>query len=447
MTRARVLRAVRFAALLLPAVAPAACGETLDSLGNDEAAVAQGGAAGEPPSGAGGAPAEGGAAGQTPTTGGEGGTGGEGEPEPPLGGIGVTPEEISQRINDVYDQLFHGDPTNESVMRWTENDTEAYILDINFNDVGLDGLGYGLYASATLARREDFDALLAFVQNKMWIRTGAFTGYLSSGCTAELVCDTDATSPDASSLVVTALLLASKRWASDGGDIYLELARQLLAAMIDREPDPNGVVTDMFDATADLVVLAPVTGSAQITSPGYVMPAFYDTWSRFDPDRAARWTAIADASRNYLAAAAHSQTGLFPWKSEFTGEPLGGTDGQFNFETCRAYLHLALDYSWNRADPSQPEEAERALAFFNDQGVDNVFLVYELNGTPVGSGQSTATAAMVASLGLIAPLDSSRPFMQWLWDTPTPTGMYRYYDGMLYLLSLLALGGELEPIR
>jgi len=449
MTRARVLRAVRFAALLLPAVLPAACGDTLDSLGSDEAAVAQGGAAGDNSS-EGGTPGEGGVAGEPTVLGGEGGMAGVGEPEPPLGGIGVTPEEIDQRINDVYDQLFHGDPNNESVMRWIENDTEAYILDINENDVGLDGMGYGLYASAALARHEDFDALLAFVQNKMWIRTGASAGYLSIKCNADLSCEMDSTSPDSSSYVATALLLASKRWATDGGDVYLDLARELLAAMIDREPDPNGVVTDMFDATANLVVLAPETGSAMITSSGYVMPAFYETWSRFDPDRADRWTAITDASRDYLTVAAHPQTGLYPWQSEFSGERVDtDTYGAFTFESSRVFLHLALDYAWNGADPREVDEAERALAFFKTQGVNNIALRYTIEGNrlAVPAGTSPATTAMVASLGLIAPLEASRPFMQWLWDTPTPTGKYRYYDGMLYLLSLMALGGELQPIR
>jgi oligosaccharide reducing-end xylanase len=441
MTRARVLRAIRFAALLLPAVAPAACSETLDSLGSDEAAVAQGGAAGDDTSSAGGVPGDGGVAGEPPVS---GGTGGAEEGEPPLGGIGVTPEEISARINDVYDQLFHGDPANESVMRWIEGDTEAYILDINLGDIGLDGLGYGMYASATLARRDDFDALLAFVQNKMWIRSGAFTGYLSKQCQTDLTCTTEEASPDSNSFVVTALLLASRRWENDGGDVYLDLARELLAAMIDRDADPN--VTDMFDDTSNLVVLAPVAGSAMITSPGYVMPAFYETWSRFDPDRAARWNSITEASRDYLAVAAHQQTGLYPWQSEFSGEPLGAF-GDFNFETCRAYLHLSLDYSWNHADPRQLEEAERALAFFNSRGIEGIFLTHTLEGTPTSTDRSSATVAMVASLGLIAPLEAARPFMQWLWETPTPTGKYRYYDGMLYLLSLLALGGELEPIR
>ncbi len=445
MRRARVLRAVRLAALLLPAIAPAACGETLDSLGNDEAAVAQGGAAGEGTENVGGAP-EGGAAGMGGEPPVQGGAGGAEEVEPPLGGIGVTPDEISARINDVYDQLFHGDPATESVMRWIEGDTEAYVLDINLGDIGLDGLGYGMYVSATLGRRDDFDALLAFVQNKMWIRSGAFEGYLSKECQTDLTCTFDEASPDSSSFVATALLVASRRWKNDGGEVYLELALELLAAMIDREPDPNGVVTDMFDASSDLIVYAPVTGSAMITSPGYVMPAFYEAWARFDPERRARWTAITGASRDYLAAAAHPQTGLYPWQSDFSGEP-SGTFGFFNFETCRAYLHLALDYSWNGADPRELEEAERALAFFNSRGIDGIFLTHDLDGTPSSSDRSTATLAMIASLGLIAPLEDARPFMQWLWDTPTPTGKYRYYDGMLYLLSLLALGGELDPIR
>lgn len=452
MTRTRVLRAIKLAALLLPIAAPSACGETFDSLGREEEVISQGGSLS---TGRGGTAGRGGEGGTREGTGGgsagepnEAGAGGQGsEPapeQPPLVGIGISPEAIDERVNEVYDQLFHGDPSTESVMRWVEDDTEAYIFDIAEGDIGLDAFGYGLLASATLERRDDFDALLAFVRNKMRIRTGSYAGYLSRGCNLEFQCD-EGTSPDATAFVVTALLVASQRWAEAGGEKYLEFARELLGALVGRNSAPN--VTDMFDSRSNLVVYAPVGNNASITSPGYVMPAFYDAWARFDPERAERWHAISAASRDYLARAAHSETGLYPWKSDFNGKPLGGRDGQFNFETCRAFLHIALDYSWNQADQRQVDIAERALEFFNAQGVDNVYVAYELDGTRVGRDPSEAMKAMVAALGLVAPLESSRAYMEWLWEAPTPTGRYRYYDGMLYLLSLLALGGKLEPLN
>jgi oligosaccharide reducing-end xylanase len=50
-----------------------------------------------------------------------------------------------------------------------------------------------------------------------------------------------------------------------------------------------------------------------------------------------------------------------------------------------------------------------------------------------------STAAVAA---LAAGPEKGKPFVQALWDTPVPTGTWRYYDGMLYLLALLQVSGN-----
>jgi oligosaccharide reducing-end xylanase len=35
----------------------------------------------------------------------------------------------------------------------------------------------------------------------------------------------------------------------------------------------------------------------------------------------------------------------------------------------------------------------------------------------------------------------AKPFLSAFWKTPVPRGKWRYYDGMLYTLGLLALSG------
>jgi oligosaccharide reducing-end xylanase len=47
-----------------------------------------------------------------------------------------------------------------------------------------------------------------------------------------------------------------------------------------------------------------------------------------------------------------------------------------------------------------------------------------------------AVAAMAADPGI------GKPFVQALWDTPVPSGQWRYYDGMLYLLGFLHVSGN-----
>ena len=198
----------------------------------------------------------------------------------------------------------------------------------------------------------------------------------------------------------------------------------------------------MFDADTNLVVFGPELGVSGFTAPMYVMPAFYTTWARFDPAQATRWTAIAGASREFYQAAAHPVTGLVPRIAEFSGAALGN----FNVEACRTHLHIALDYYWNKA-PFQAEEAERVLDFFTSDSIESPVQRYELDGMHADENPSFVIMVMNGTLALAAPIEKARPFVQAVWNAETPTGTYRYYDGMLFLLSLLALGGELQPIE
>jgi oligosaccharide reducing-end xylanase len=48
----------------------------------------------------------------------------------------------------------------------------------------------------------------------------------------------------------------------------------------------------------------------------------------------------------------------------------------------------------------------------------------------------------VASLAATNP--RAKQFVEALWNTPVPTGQWRYYDGMLYLLAWLHCSGEFQ---
>jgi len=47
-----------------------------------------------------------------------------------------------------------------------------------------------------------------------------------------------------------------------------------------------------------------------------------------------------------------------------------------------------------------------------------------------------------AVASLAAKHRQAKQFVNALWDAPVPSGQYRYYDGMLYLMSLLHCSGE-----
>ena len=61
---------------------------------------------------------------------------------------------------------------------------------------------------------------------------------------------------------------------------------------------------------------------------------------------------------------------------------------------------------------------------------------------PLSSDHSTGLVSMAAVAALAADPEKGKPFVQALWDTKIPSGKWRYYDGMLYMLGLLHDSGN-----
>ncbi|MGE5785659.1 MAG: hypothetical protein ACM3ZE_13765, partial [Myxococcales bacterium] len=84
--------------------------------------------------------------------------------------------------------------------------------------------------------------------------------------------------------------------------------------------------------------------------------------------------------------------------------------------------------------------AARLGAFLTSRGYYGC--EYRLDGTELTSGHDAGLVAMNALLGFALPSAEARPFVQELWNVGIPTGSYRYYAGMLYLLGLLHVSGN-----
>ena len=54
---------------------------------------------------------------------------------------------------------------------------------------------------------------------------------------------------------------------------------------------------------------------------------------------------------------------------------------------------------------------------------------------------TTATASLAATPG-----NTSKTFLAALWKTPIPAGEQRYYDGMLYMMSMLHCSGNFRNL-
>ena len=115
----------------------------------------------------------------------------------------------------------------------------------------------------------------------------------------------------------------------------------------------------------------------------------------------------------------------------------------FSYDSWRTASNWAVDYSWWRKDANEPVLSDRIQKFLFTQGVGKFADQYTLDGKPLSSRHSTGMVATTATSGLAATTGPiSKAFVETLWNTPVPSGEQRYYDGMLYMMSLLHLSGQ-----
>ncbi len=97
----------------------------------------------------------------------------------------------------------------------------------------------------------------------------------------------------------------------------------------------------------------------------------------------------------------------------------------------------------------EPELSDRIQGFFWAQGISSYGALYTLDGKPF-AGRNIESAVSppigLVATNAVASLAAKNPhakdFVKALWDAPIPSGQMRYYDGMLYLMSLMHCGGE-----
>lgn len=83
----------------------------------------------------------------------------------------------------------------------------------------------------------------------------------------------------------------------------------------------------------------------------------------------------------------------------------------------------------------------RLLTFFRDEGFEHG--QFEVDGSnPTGNYTIGMTGAN--AVGAIALHDEKlkRQYLQMLWDARPPKGQWRYYEGMVYMLSMLHVSGN-----
>lgn len=357
--------------------------------------------------------------------------------------LGKTKAEVDAKIDAAWKQLFYGDDDNQRVYYPVVGEM-AYIADTGNIDVRSEGMSYGMMIAVQLDKRAEFDRLWKWTKTHMHHADGPRRGYFAWHCRYDGTQIDPGSASDGEEWFAMALLFAAHRWpGGDGIFNYAAEAQAVLDAM--RNGDRGAALTAIFDPVQKQVVFAPTKAAARFTDPSYHLPAFYELWARWDrnADGPSFWAGCAAESRKFFRRAAHPDTGLMPEYAEFDGRPRPGDRGDFRFDAWRTIANVAVDHAWFGRDPWQVGQSNRVLRFLRDQGPDcpNQFT---LDGKPLSKDTSTGLFAMAAVGALAADADLGRPFVQRLWDAPIPTGRYRYYDGLLYFLALLQVGGRFQ---
>jgi oligosaccharide reducing-end xylanase len=373
---------------------------------------------------------------------------------------------VRAKIDAAYQQLFHGDPETQAIAfdaGGNANGPLTYVTDWANHDVRTEGMSYGMMIAVELGAKAEFDAIWNWAKTYMYISDpkAPSSHFFAWSCKTDGTHNSEGAAPDGESYFAMALLFAGNRWPGGRGiyDYHAE-ADQLLTAMVHRDvisaPGKYGLhsVGPMVHLDPPMILFVPEIMPQPFTDPSYHLPAFYELWARWGPEEdRSFWARAAEESRSFFVRTTDPQTGLAPSYANFDGSPHVNRfpqSGEFGYDAWRVASNWAVDWSWWHKAPAEQELSDRIQKFFAAKGVDSYGPVYTLDGKDLGATPGLThedhPAGLVGTNAVagLAARDRARAkrFTEALWNTSIPSGQNRYYDGMLYLMSLMHLGGE-----
>ncbi len=420
---------------------------------------------------------------------------------------GHSPAESRAKIEKAFQQLFHGDGQEERIYFETgasENGPLAYVTDWANNDARTEGMSYGMIVAVELNKKREFDAIWNWAHTYMLITDAKnpSVGYFAWSMNTDGTPRSTGAAPDGEEYFTMALYFAAHRWGNGEGIYnYQAEADRILRGMRHHPvltgtspfrihpndppfippdhpwPSPNTrrmeeeakvsgrppfvfrfprgpreeTIGPMVDESHFMIKFVPSLPDG-VTDASYHLPAFYELWARWGPveDRTF-WATAADVSRDFFNRVAAPQTGLTPDRSNLDGTTTTGFGGRteiFGADSWRCVSNWSVDYSWWHKDPRETVLSDRVQKFLSSQGIDTFVDRYTPEGKPLSTTHSAGMVA-TAAVGSLAATDepTAKAFVDALWKMPIPSGERRYYDGMLYLMSMMHASGEFRIIE
>jgi len=396
---------------------------------------------------------------------------------------GHSDAEIDARLQSTFQQLFHGDKNTQAIYYdagKNSNGPLGYMTDVANHDARTEGMSYGMMVAVQTDHKAEFDAIWNWANTYMLITDpqNPSVGYFSWSMNTDGTPRSDSAAPDGEEYFVMSLYFAAHRWGNGKGIYdYQAQADRILSLMRHhpvltgtapfrihpedppfeprRRVDPTtrtgprqATVGPMVNEENTMICFVPGFGANNFSDPSYHLPHFYELWARWGPveDRAF-WAKAAERSRKYFVDATNPTTGLAPDYGNFDGTPhttpFNKNSGNFSYDSWRTASNWAVDQAWFGKNPAARTLSDRIQTFLFSQGIHTFADQYTLDGKPLSERHSTGMVATTATSGLAATDGpTQRAFLDELWATPVPSGEQRYYDGLLYMFSMLHTSGH-----
>jgi len=372
---------------------------------------------------------------------------------------GYKQADIDAKLAKAYSDLFEGPHR----VYFEVGDSMGYVSDLKNKDARTEGLSYGLMVAVQLNKKDVFDRLWRWSKKYMQHQSGPREAYFAWSLEPKSgKHNAEGSASDGELYFVTALLFAANRWGNDTGINYYGEARRILDAMWSK--DGTEGIKNVLNVEHKQITFVPEKWGYDWTDPSYHLPAFMEMWAEYAQDGHEQfYRECADTARAFLHRACAAKTGLNADATDFMGVPrtMGPKQGAFRYDSWRVPMNIAMDYSWFAQDKEwQQDYGRRIQNFLYCRGIDTFEDQFNLDGTlpdwvlPAGGFQklrhSLGLVSTSAAASLMGTQAKSWAFVDAVWNAklePYEDGYFDpYYDGLLYLFSLMHLSGNYRII-
>jgi len=374
--------------------------------------------------------------------------------------VGYSQADIDKKVEKAYHDVFEG----PNRVYFEVGDSMAYVSDVKNHDARTEGLSYGMMVAVQLNKKDVFDRIWRWSKKYLQHQEGPREAYFAWSINPQTMKrNSEGSASDGELYYITSLLFASNRWGNNTGIDYYKEARKILDAMWKK--DGTGNIYNLFNTEHKQITFVPEGKNYTWTDPSYHLPAFLEIWAIYAKDGHEQfYKDCADTSRIFLHRACNIITGLNYDYTEFSGEPHSTpwAPAAFRFDSWRVPMNIAMDYVWFGRDKDlQQDYAHRFQNFLRSRGINSFEDQFNPDGSlpefilPAGGYKkfrhSLGLVSTAATTSLMNKADKDLDFVHALWNAklePYSDGYFDpYYDGLLYLFSLMHLSGKYQIIK